>query len=211
MKLYLVLFLLFSLNAYADPKFGVIAGDSEALIIGDNNLFSQDNYEFGIQRYGGGESWLQVGNGLGINLGSEGGVFMNTAPEADIVKAKVGLEVASGHIVLNTNGAISSYYQWLPMVSAGPQVSIFGYELYLAARAGGSVGDFGNAGLLPHFHNAFGYGIYFDRYLSVTHTIIGDAYMNDIMVENENICLKLQDNHGSITELNYIILAKLPF
>lgn len=198
---------LLPLKALAEePSFGLAAGNSWGATIGSYNLFDQDKVHWGMKRYGGGVSRMQVGNGLGLNLQSSGGVFLNDAEDPSFIEPKLTIEPGSGRLVLNTNGSVESSYQWLPMVGTGPQFNLFGNQLFVVARAGGSVGNFGNDGIVPRFHNAFGYGVYFDNHVAFTYTVIGDARIEAAEVENNHFVLHLEQTRGQRDEKSYVFM-----
>lgn len=210
-KYLLLLFLFLNYVAFADDNkgasLGLTAGQTKGFAVGDYNLFDQDKLTFGIKRYGGGYSRLYIGNGVGLQLTAQGGVFLNDTPDSDI-GMRVGAEPVGGRINLNTNSQVESYYQWLPMISAGPEFNLLGDMIYVALRAGGSVGNYGNVGILPYFHDAFGAGFYYDKYFAVTYTVIGDDYNTDIILQNDLFSFVVQDGRGGDQERSYLLLVR---
>ncbi len=179
-------------RAHADPAFGATAGTGSnyGVTIGDYNLFDQSRTIMGIKRYGGGTSYMQVGNGVGLHMEAEGGVLLNDG------FFKVTAELGAGRIMLNSNRGAETSYQWLPMAGFGPQFDLGGYKLLGVARAGGSAGNFGNEGLAPHLHDAYGCGIFFDKYFALSYTYIGDARLRSVEVENQDFIARFESNRG---------------
>jgi hypothetical protein len=145
--------ILSSKQAYPDGiAFGATTGTAKGVSIGDFRVFDQSVKQFGVDRYGFGDSRLQAGDNLGIHLNSTGGMLLGSMEESGI-KPRLGLEYG-GRLVANTASKVESYYLWLPALAAGPQIKVVGIEIFPSFRYGASLGNFGKMGLSPDI--AFG-------------------------------------------------------
>lgn len=194
-------------QAEAGVAFGLTGGNQTVgATLGDYNLFEQDRTYWGVKRYGGGVSRIQAGTGVGVSLQSSGGFLLNDDDNA--VGPRLGLEAGAGHLIANTNRGVESSYQWLPMMSAGPQVSVFGSKLLFVGRAGGSAGNYGNKGWAPRVHNAFGYGIYLDDHAAFTYTAIGGAHQAAWEIEDDAFLMRYEDNRGDRDEKSLLFMYR---
>jgi len=164
------------------PSLGASWGDTKTLFIGTSNLFDQEKYVMGVKRYGSGVSRLQVGNTVGLSFASSSGFFLNNEDTKWLIHPRVGVDFG-GRLVLNTNSSTETYYEWLPMISIGPQFNIADCNLYFAGKYGVGIGNLGIYGILPRFDwGAHGAGIH----LSCEKNI-GISYSGTILNENQNI------------------------
>jgi hypothetical protein len=127
-----------------------------AFIVEGGNHFQQRETVWGITQYGFAQSRLELGTSVGISLDADSGVTLIGLGKNDRIAPHLGIEPFSGTVSLNTKAGADSFYEWMPMASAGVQVAAGSCRLLPLVRAGGGVGNLRKAGLLPGFSQAVG-------------------------------------------------------
>lgn len=151
--------------AYGDPGvgLGVIqgnGGNQYNLEIGDFSHFNQKEKTFGLYRYGFGRGTLEIGNGIGLNLSSDGGFTLwGLYNNGDGIMPQLGVDIG-GRIHVNSNPAVKSYYQWLPALTWGPQFRLEGVNILVVGKAGAAIGTYDKLGILPDASGLIGAALY---------------------------------------------------
>jgi hypothetical protein len=134
-----------------------------ALALEGQNHFKQRRGRYGFRQYGHAETRAELGRqGIGLRLSATPGItWIGLPPAGGSLAAHVGFEPLGGRIALHSHDAAADYYEWLPTMSIGPQIGLpRGCRLLPHARAGGGVGNLGQAGWSPTLHAAYGAGAY---------------------------------------------------
>lgn len=149
----MILFLLFINSAMADVGFGASGAPGRySFAVGDTNHFSQTpDDDMGLYRYGNGSGKLNVGNGIGLELRSYGGLFLLN-PASPI---QLGLDFGNGIIRADTNDR--SFYVWAPGFSVGPQGTVGSFRMFLGVTGGGYLGNVSRTDLLPDMRLSHGF------------------------------------------------------
>lgn len=154
---YLILLLIASLlphSAQCDPGIGASqtqgnGGNLYSLEIGDYAHFNQKEKILGFYRYGFGRGSLEIGNGIGVNLSSDGGFTLwGLYDSGDGIMPQLGLDIG-GRVRVNSNQVVKSYYEWLPAATWGPQFRLGDVNILLVGKAGAALGTFDKSGILP--------------------------------------------------------------
>ncbi len=160
--------------------------------IGDVNQFDQSEMQLNNYRYGFGYGALQLGNGVGINLQSSSGLTLLGIKGSDkVISPLIGAEFG-GKIVANTNGNVSSYYQWFPGFSAGLQVGgTTGVQMALVGKGGIGLGNWGRRDLWPDGSLFVGGALYLNTpavSVGLEHLTFGSShvYSANLMGKYEN-------------------------
>ncbi len=127
-----------------------------------NNHFQQRRDTYSLRRYGHGQGRLELGSNAGIMLSAMTGVTWIGLDRGSGWSPHIGVEPANGTIALQSGTRRNTYYQWLPMVSAGVQYGAGPCRVLPLIRAGGAGGSLGHSGLQPRFGYAYGAGAYFN-------------------------------------------------
>lgn len=136
------------------------APDYEFVVEGQSH-FNQRLGEYGLRRYGEAESRLELGNSVGASLTALSGItLLGLSEEHPFVAPHLGIEPANGRIEVYSTSRRASYYEWMPMVSAGVQAAWRSCRFLPLLRAGGAAGDELRSGLAPALGTAYGAGAY---------------------------------------------------
>jgi hypothetical protein len=136
------------------------SGDSKdyALVVEDDQHFRQRGKSLGVTRYGFAESRLELGSSTGVNLAAVSGITLFGLGDGQWFSPHMGIEPFSSRLTWNTSHDRESFYEWLPMVSIGPQFAASTCRILPLVKGGASVGNLGYSGLLPRFNWAYGTG-----------------------------------------------------
>lgn len=202
-----------------------------ALVIGDQNLFKQNQKYYGLRRYGGGGGRFQMGNIIGAEVapnlgvhanGNSGFTLVGLKPEdTNTLYPQIGLEVLNGRVAFNTSPYIQDYYQGFLGPSLGAQADVAGCRVLPLIRGGGAAGTLGKNGLLPNFNVAYGYAGHFNCYVvdaSYGKLFLHDTnkpgkYLEDVSLmvnlpKQSQIGVQVERVNGLSQETSYSILFK---
>jgi hypothetical protein len=140
---------------------GALAGsgtraDSYSFFIEGHNHFKQTKTIWGIRQYGFSQSRLELGNGIGVTLDALSGITLLGLEKDESVAPHLGIEPFDGQITWNSRSSRASYYQWLPMASAGLQAVAGSCRILPELRLGGALGNIGRHKLAPWPHASAG-------------------------------------------------------
>lgn len=203
----LALILLFcstlALGSDDSPGMGVNVGSqSNAFAIGNYNQLDWDHKYMGVYRYGGGGGRLQIGQGVGISLSSEGGILAyGIGPEV------LGLELMNGTVVANSNRSVESQYTYTPGVSLLTNLG----PLMIGPKVGGYLGNLGGQGMTPNLGTQLGAQVF----LVLSDTFKADAVYTRVTEQLSlfagellfgRLMARYESYRGLRTEANYMIL-----
>lgn len=171
MKALLVLLSLFPISALAydipdlGPGLGVSVTNTEkgnyySLLLEDVHHFNQlNNTLYHVVEYGYGHAEFEFGNGFGVNLTANSGMaWVHMRPDQEGVHLFFGTDIG-GRLILNTDGDVHSYYEWLPALAPGLQFGLGQSRLVIAGKLGVAVGDYDRPNWWPDANASYGLGI----------------------------------------------------
>jgi hypothetical protein len=129
-----------------------------AVVVEDDHHFRQKGKVLGVTRYGFAQSRLEIGSSTGVNLAAVSGITVFGLDERQRFSPHVGIEPFSSRLSWNTSDKRESFYEWLPMVSIGPQFATGSCRILPLVKGGASVGNLGYSGIRPRFARAYGTG-----------------------------------------------------
>lgn len=220
----LLLLLLISNNGYADVGFGFShttgnSGNYYGFSIGDFNHFDQSFKDrFDMYHYGYGRSTLTVGNGVELKLSANSGITLyGLKDHKEDLFAHVGVDVG-GRLLLNSNTAVKSYYEWMPALVLGPQWRVGTFTGMVASKWGIAIGNYDRPNLLPDLYPSYGLGVYLNNKVldfGADYARFGDNFLLSLdavyKFDNKSLNLRIdtRDNYpGGLKENNISLLFK---
>lgn len=124
------------------------------------NHFRQTYTNLGVRQYGYGQSRLEMGSDIGVELTAISGVTLVGLHGWEKFSPHIGIEPMSGRIIWSTNSDRQSYYEWMPALSLGLQSAWGSCRALPLVRAGGGLGNFAQGNFKPRGSYTYGAGFY---------------------------------------------------
>lgn len=214
----IILALLMNTIVYADHLgIGPMVGKGEVGVVAEGeNHFKQETDNFGLYRYGEGQTRIELGTGFGVAVKNLSGASVVAYSKEDTFRPVLGIEGFNFFGSLNNNDDRKDFYEWLPMLGTGLGFKTKQCNIMPMVRAGAGIGNLNKKGWKPEVNLSYGAAGYVDcteMHFSLEHTSIGISSLTgmDIMVyHKERNGLGIRYEHWNNEERAFIFYRIRP-